>query len=400
MAPKKSRALRGIRPWKSGWQASVRLHQGPGGLRSKSFPLETAIATMRKWREDEVDRCHAGITPVKTDSFGADVTTYLKRVTSMPTYKQQAAHLAMWEKALGRDRPRRSITATEIDVVLQDWLKAPPPTTPAAPGTKGRPISPDGLSPSTVRKRRRTLMSLFVKLDGKQAVNPVKATTNPPPSKPEARSLDYGTIARVLAQMRDRRDVKKGTLPKPSLAKLRATVIAYTGLPPAILKRVQKHDLNLAAATVRARPRRKGHGVEARTLPLIPEGLAAFAAFDAADAYGSFATQSLNRSFQKACAKAGVDPKTVSLYDLRHSFLTELYRVTKDLATVARFGLHSEGSPITARYAKGANEAVDVAAAVRLGAALKAARTVQARVVAAARGKVVPLTVVRLKKAQ
>jgi hypothetical protein len=47
---------------------------------------------------------------------------------------------------------------------------------------------------------------------------------------------------------------------------------------------------------------------------------------------------------------------------LRHSFLSQVYRVTKDLATVGRLGLHAEGSVTPARYAKGANAEVDLAA--------------------------------------
>ena len=72
--------------------------------------------------------------------------------------------------------------------------------------------------------------------------------------------------------------------------------------------------------------------------------------------------------------RAGLDPATVHLYDLRHSFLTEVYRAKGDLATVGRFGLHAEGSKVTARYAKGANQAVDVAAAAAVSAALATQR--------------------------
>lgn len=341
------RRLKGIRRRRGGWRAYIRVR---GRLYTKQFPLETPRAEIRDWREDQVETF--GGARATAGSFGADIETYLARVSAMPSYKQRKAHLALWADALGRDRPRRTITAEEIDVVLQGWL--------------------DTLAPGTVRKRRTALQSFFAKMNGKKSrlVNPVKGSENPKAPKPEARGLDYLTIERAIAAMPDQRDTKKGLPPRVNLSKIRARVLAYTGLPPGLLKTVRATDLQLTAGTVRIVPRNKGGGVEARTLPLTPDGLAAFADFHAANAYGGFATESLNRSFKRGCKRAGLDPATVHLYDLRHSFLSQVYRVTGDLATVGRLGLHAEGSPMTARYAKGANHAVDVAATVAFAAAL------------------------------
>jgi integrase len=176
-----------------------------------------------------------------------------------------------------------------------------------------------------------------------------------------------------------------------SLAPIRAQVIADTGVPPGLLQRVQPHDLVLvgAACSVRVSARKKGGGVGARTIPLTTAGAIAFRAFHAAGAYGRFATSSLNRAFKHGCRAAGIDPRSVRLYDLRHSFLTDLYRATHDLATVARFALHAAGSPITARYAQGANREVDQAAALRLDAEWAAQRQA-ARQLAASSGALGP----------
>lgn len=347
-----ARKPKGIRRRRGGWAVNVRVN---GHLyHAPMFPLTTPLQEMKDWREEQVDKF--GGERTTAGSFGADIVTYLARVSAMPSYKQRAAHLALWAQALGRDRPRRSITAEEIDVVLQDWL--------------------DTRAPATVRKRRTALQSFFAKMNGKKSrlVNPVKGADTPKEPKPEARGLDYAALERAIAAMPDQRDTKKGQPPRVNKSKIRARVIAYSGIPPGLVKTIQAHDLQLAAATVRIVPRHKGGGVEARTLPLIPEALAAFTDFAAADCYGTFATESLNRSFKRGCARAGLDPKTVHLYDLRHSFLSQVYRVTRDLATVGRLGLHAEGSPITARYAKGANQAVDVAAAAAFSVALEAQR--------------------------
>lgn len=337
------RKLIGIRRRRGGWRVEVRVRRK---LHTKQFPLDTPIGELRDWRDDQVEHFSGGDTTA--GSFGADIETYLGRVSAMPSYKQRAAHLELWATELGRDRPRRSITTEAIDVVLQGWL--------------------DTHAPGTVRKRRTALQSFFAKMDGKKSrlVNPVKAAENPIAPKPEARALDYFRIAAAIAAMPTHRTTKKGRPAQVSLSAIRARVLAYTGIPPGLLKQITATDLQLTAGTVRVVPRHKGAGVEARTLPLTVEGREAFAEFHAANAYGEFATQSLNRSFQRGCAAAGLDPKTIHLYDLRHSFLTALYQVTRDLATVGRLGLHAEGSKVTARYAKGADQAVDVAATAAL----------------------------------
>jgi len=341
-----ARKLAGIRRKRNVWQTYIRID---GQFYSKTWPLETPLSELRQWHETQITINATGDT--RGGGFRADVTTYLARVSAMPTYAQREDHLTLWLAELGRDRAALSITSTEIDVVLQSWLET--------------------LAPGTVRKRRTALRSFFAKMYP-HAVNPVKATTNPPEPKAETRGIPYDVIERILAAMPDRRSTKPGRPVELNLAKIRARVIAYTGLPPGLLQTIQPADLNLRGGTVRVQPRHKGAGIEARTLPLTADGLAAFKQFHAAHAYGRFATTALNTSFKRACAHVGLT--RVHLYDLRHAFLTQLYRVTRDLATVARFGLHAEGSPITARYARGAHDAVDQAAAVAFSATLATAR--------------------------
>jgi integrase len=361
------RKLKGIRRRGNRWEAYVRIE---GHLYSTTFPLDTPLDEMRTWRDDQL--ATRGVDDQTTvGSLRADITAYLARVSSMPTYKQRAAHLELWARALGRERPRGSITAGDIDEVLQEWLLT--------------------LTPGTVRKRRTALQSFFAKMNGKKSrlVNPVKASENPIGAKPAARGLDYFRIANAIAAMPTQRDTKKGQPARLSLSAIRARVLAYTGIPPGILQQIQPTDLSIADGTVRVVPRHKGAGVEARTLPLTADALDAFKAFHAANAYGPFSIVALNRSFKRGCKAAGLDPKTIHLYDLRHSFLTALYLVTRDLATVGRLGLHAEGSKVTARYAKGADYAVDSAAAAALNQFLSTSRQLSLKLAPAPRPAVV-----------
>lgn len=340
------RKIVGIRRRRQGWRVEVRVR---GTLYTKQFPLDTEIAAMKAWRQDQIDQ-HGGAS---AGSFAADVEDYLTRVAAMPSYTQRAAHLALWTAALGRDRSRGSITPGEIDRELQGWLVT--------------------LSPVTVRKRRTALQSLFVTLDGTFAKNPVRASANPRVPLPEPRGLDYPTIARIIAAMPKQQDIKPGAVPKPALGKLRVAVLAYTGMPPGASQQLQATDLDLAGSRYRQAGRKKGRGTAARWVSLTVDGVHALRAFHAANAYGRFATEALNRSFKRAAKRVGI--VGVRLYDLRHSFGMEMYRVTRDLETVARFLGHAPGSTITARYAQGANAAVDVAAAAAFSAARMAERT-------------------------
>lgn len=313
------------------------------------------ISDLQDWRADQIEKY--GGAPDATGGLADKVAAYLKRKAAMPTIAQHTAHLALWVHELGADRPPLSVTSAEIDHVIQAWLET--------------------LEPGTVRKRRSALRSFYAK-SYPTHVNPVKGSTNPKVPDPEARDLGYAALERAIAAMPDRRDTKKGLPPRVNLSKIRARVIAHTGIPQSLLKQIQPHDLILTGTgSVRVRARNKGGGVEARTVPLSASALAAFKDFHAAHAYGSFATESLNRAFKRGCKKVGLDPKSVHMYDARHTFLSQVYRVTKDLATVGRLGMHSARSLMPARYAKAANQEVNVAAVAAVEAALVAQRQAQ-----------------------
>jgi len=326
------------------------------------FPADTPLEIMRAWREDQQFTARA-IAPSK-GSLAADIDTYLTRIRAMPTYKQRAAHLALWAQALGRDRHRNTITAADIDAIMQEWLLTP---TRPGKGQRGRPSAATGLTASTIRKRRTSLQCFYTAMNGKGNHNPVKGTTNPRAALPEPRAIDYDLIEKVIAAMPERLSAKRGVISPISLAKVRVRVMAHTGLPPSLIKTILPTDINWQDGALRVRARHKGQGVEARTITLTANGLAALRLFHATNAYGHFTTEALNRSFKRGCRQVGLDA-SVRLYDLRHSFLTEVYRVTRDLATVARMGMHAPGSPMTARYTQGVHDEVDRAAARALDA--------------------------------
>ena len=333
------------------YRVCVRVHPGPGGLKSCTMDLTATQETIDAWCEDQRRRFGG------QDADGglrACVAAYLTRRSAMPTLAQHTAHLELWCAALGPDRPPLSITADEITGVIDAWMAA-------------------GLANDTIRKRRSALRTFYARTYPKQ-LSPVKGSLNPKAPKPEARQLSYVDIDAAINAMPTYRSTTPGRPRALSLAKIRLRLMADTGLPPGLVGRIRPADVNLAAGTLRVAGRAKGEGLEARTIHLTPDGLTALKAFHAAGAYGPFALPACNRVFKRACERIGLDPRTVHQYDLRHSFLAQLYRVTKDEATVQRLGLHAPGSRCTARYTQAAHDDVDRAATAAFGEALTTLR--------------------------
>lgn len=272
--------------------------------------------------------------PIKRrGTLAGDVAAYVKRIASMPTAKQREQHLEIWVKELGGHRPRSTISAGEIDQVMQRWID-------------------DELAADTIRKRRTSLLALFVRLDGKDATNPVRASHPPKAERPRVRGLPFAELLRVLESM------------PPSKTRARLFVLAWTGLPPGMLMKLQLTDVDLERAELRVAPRRKGHGATARTIPLTLQAVEAFRELARWKAFGDFARAPAGRSLHRACKRCNVPP--IRMYDIRHSFGALLYKTTRDLPTVSRFLLHASLTS-TARYAMGAVDDVDRRAVEQLG---------------------------------
>jgi integrase len=367
-------SLRGVRRHGAGWQ----VYRMVGGeMQRKVLPLETSAGDLLKaWESLK----RAVVVPVE-GSLAAAIADYLPRIAAKATAQGIATHLALWCQALGPGRAPASIEPGDIDRVIQRWLVTP---TVLKPGQRGRPsVSPHGLAGDTIRRRCTSLQSFLKVTLPAGVIDPVRAcTARPPAAKATQRGVSMGNVVRILAAMpdyhRNRRRIR-------SLAKLRAAVVAFTGLDPAQIMTIAPDDLRLTgdAPAVRA-GRRKGRGVEARWLKLTEPGRRALQAFADADAFGRYNTSTVNRAVRVAAAKVGIPLGTFRVKDLRHSFGSEMYRVTKDLAAVGRFLLHAEGSRETARYTLGAHDEVDAAAAARFTVpeaptALKIVATMPAR---------------------
>jgi integrase len=320
--------------YRDAWGLAATVKAG-GTQREKRFPPETGLKTIKAWQNE----CRVALSKRAPGSargtFASEAEKYLRAVATMPTFKERAQHVALWTAEFGA-RARHTIQTVDIDVVLSKWLTA-------------------GLSPSAVRNRRTALLSLYSTLDAgvPGAVNPVRGALLPRMPEPTARALSYTTIARILAAMPDRgQGIAGQARDSASKTKARLAVIAYTGLPHSLLKRLTRDMIDWRGKALTVPARRKGAGVARRTLPLSDAGVMALEQFDAVDCWGAFSNSSMLKSFHRACTAAKVLP-VPRVYDLRHSFATEMYRLTGDAKAAANLLMHSETSHMMDRYTVG-----------------------------------------------
>lgn len=301
--------------------------------REKRFPPDTSPKAIKAWR-NETRVALGKVNPATPPgTFAADVERYLAARTSMPTYKERAQHLALWSAEFGA-RNRATIETVEIDTVLSRWLAA-------------------NLSPYTVLNRRTALQALWTGLDGKRAPNPVREALMPETPTLTARAVSYTTIRKILAKMPELgQGIAGEARDDASKTKARLAVIAYTGLPHALVKQLTPDSINWRARTVTVAKRRKGKGVEGRTLPLTAAGLEALRRFAELQCWGPFSNSSMLKSWTRACTAAKVKPAP-RVYDLRHSFATAMYRETGDPKATAELLMHSATSQMMDRYTVG-----------------------------------------------
>lgn len=309
------------------------------GIPSRArFDRDTSVAKLKAARDRMIEDLIVKAAKKAPGTLAGDTETYLATLPTGRSRDDRAHELAPWVNTLGplkRDR----ITPQMVRQQLAIWQ------------TEGR-------KPSTLNHRRQALRSLYKTLDGPDAVTPCDHVKK----LPERYDIRDIPPACVLAILRRIPNTPMGA---------RIKVIARTGIPHAQIKRLQPSDLHLNARAIDISPRRKGSGVPAKRLPLTYAAVRAFRLFDRLDAYGDFSNSNLHKLFTRAVKLAikhwpkdkGAWParKKIRPYDLRHAFLTEVYRRTKDLRATAELGLHASMT-MTARYAEAAVSATAAAA--------------------------------------
>lgn len=358
---KRVRLARGIYQDESGVAIVLRIAGHPQEFRQ---PLGQDLAEYQRIRGRLLAKHRQDVLrdDARRQSLSADITTYLATLPKGGKQTDRRRLLEAW--APDHDQPRAALTSQMIREQLA-WAN-------------------EGFAPSTINNRRQALMSLYQTLDGKSAANPVRDVPRVPRRVEEPRGLSYDVIELILSHVPERgrpTGEGKGTRPKVSQTRARLRVMAYTGLPQAQIGRLLPRDLNLDAATLYVRPRRKGAGAAGRTLPLVRPAVDAFRAFIEAKAWGPFSHRAMAHTFTRAIVHAKAQwaadhptmpwpaPADVRPYDLRHSFGALIFRVTGNIKSTADLLLHSD-LRTTERYVAAAVSDAARAAIEAVGATL------------------------------
>lgn len=299
---------KGYRRLKTSIQAYVTVR---GRFISETFPLDTSVTDINRWRERTRAEKKYGIKTAAgtSSSFATDALRYLELCKGMPSYQDRKFHIEQWVEAFG-DRVRSSITAHEISRVLETWRVK------------------KSLSAGSLNRRRTALMALYTKLDGKSQPNIVKdVAPYDERASVKLRARPMLQIARVIRRVKPH-----------SQARAILRVFMWTGLPNTILKAVRSSHIDWQRHTVDLPPRQKGQGMKAATIPLLPQAVRAFRRYFALKVNREFSNSSVHSALARAVEAENawrirheldpIDPLRV--YDIRHSFGTWLAARVKD----------------------------------------------------------------------
>lgn len=260
--------------------------------------------------------------PSPRGTLRADAQAYLRAVAAMPSIAERQRDLEDWLPRFGQ-RSRWSLRPEEIRAQLAEWRAA-------------------GLAASTCNHRRTALSHLFTVLDGKSAYNPVRDV----PMFPAPPPLRRGVPMRVISAIFD-------AMPECK-TKARLRVLAWTGMRPIELMRLEPWQVDVRARVIRVQSKRG----PVRDVALNAEAVRALRAFMMRDAWGAWSLASARKILHRACLDAGVEK--IRVYDLRHSHGTALRAVGADLADVAAQLGHAD-QRMTKRYAPTIPEKLQIA---------------------------------------
>lgn len=341
-------------------KAEVRIGSARDGSQRRayeSFPLGTPLDTIRSWQHDaKSDLLDARGAPAASGSLAADIPVYLATLPD-GEYKTESAYLlAHWRVSPLGAMARAAIKRLDVVAQVTRWIDA-------------------GVAPASVNKRLSRLRKLYAALDTIDVPAPTDKVKFLPEPEPERRDVPVHIVRLILDSLTDQGRAERGhDRPTIGITKIRLRVMAWTGIAPATLARIQPRDLDLKGGRLHLRARRKGKGAAARWVSLLPPAVDALRDFAAANLFGrAYSNSSIGKTWRVGIARAthaaaahaadtgdrswidALDalPPGCKPYDLRHSFGSEMYRRTGDIRAVSELLQHAT-LEMTKRYTQGA----------------------------------------------
>ena len=336
----------------------------------ETFPLGTSVAEMKAWQHDAKSALLRAQPEMPAGgTLAADFDAYLADLPDNGYKRDTRSILAHWKATPLAAIPRAEVARADVIAQLNRWVDT-------------------GTPASTRNKRLSRLRKVYEHFDKVATPNPTDKITFLRDYTEEPRDIPMHVVKQILASLPDLGRAEKGqTRPTRSMTKLALSVIAWTGMMPATLKRMTaRHFKELARSRAFFTPRRKGKGSDAAWVPLLPEAVDALRAFQDAGLIGhTFSASSMGKTWRVGIKRATASarrhaeltgdrswldeldtlPPNCRPQDLRHSFATKAYDETGDIRAVAALLQHAS-METTKRYTKGAVDARSLAAIAKV----------------------------------
>lgn len=272
--------------------------------RSKRYPPEASMRTMRDWRLATIAALkHATPPRPHTGLLGTDAEDYIGQMRHLAGFVSRRSEVRAWVALYGKV-PRSSITAADVRMARLVWLE-------------------NGVSPKTVNNRVFTLQHLYRVLDGAKAPTPCDDISPLPVPKTVPQVVDAETIVRVDQALQ--RFEQTGRL-RTAKARARFRVFVTTGKRPSEIMRAQPEHVDFAR---RVWIPVDGKGGFCPGVYLNDDMLAAWQLFAEAKAWGYFREGSWVRTLRRAGW-----PEGLRLYQARHTVGILMSEAGIDLADI------------------------------------------------------------------
>lgn len=299
-----------------------------GYVEDRRFPLGTSLGFIKHDLETRRDKLN-GVLPAKAGAgtLQAAVDAHLAELPKGVHKADRTQLYQAWTTPLGPEL-FGLLSGAQLRAVVESWQAR-------------------GDSPARIAKRISALRVLWTRVAPDDALpHPIERLKRPRQPKPQRdRALDLALLERII----------QATAGPKMQARLR--VLVWTGQPLSLLEQVKKRDVRWTATPPQlyVQPRRKGAGVDAAWIPLVPQAVDALKALFRLKADGGSwhkgnvrrawknSTRIVGKQLQKARKHEDAARVLNSRpYDARHSFLTALAQASGDIYAVAEAARHAD----------------------------------------------------------